>query len=140
MGLDMYILKGNKADWEAYQNGNNEAFYDGAEEVAYWRKANAIHGWFVENVQGGIDDCGFYKISEENLITLLDAIKLTIEKYINEGFEEASKVLAPISGFFFGPTHDKEWYREYLIETSDILRNLINNWDDNAVYCYHSSW
>ena len=28
------------------------------EEVGYWRKANAIHGWFVRNVQNGKDDCG----------------------------------------------------------------------------------
>ncbi len=28
------------------------------EEVLYWRKANAIHQWFVENVQGGEDHFG----------------------------------------------------------------------------------
>jgi hypothetical protein len=27
------------------------------EEVACWRKANAIHQWFVGNVQRGKDDC-----------------------------------------------------------------------------------
>ena len=27
------------------------------EMVGYWRKQNAIHNWFVENVQDGIDDC-----------------------------------------------------------------------------------
>lgn len=26
-------------------------------QVAYWRKANAIHKWFVDNVQGGKDEC-----------------------------------------------------------------------------------
>lgn len=25
--------------------------------VGYWRKANAIHGWFVKHVQGGKDEC-----------------------------------------------------------------------------------
>lgn len=25
-------------------------------EVAYWRKANHIHNWFVQNIQDGIDD------------------------------------------------------------------------------------
>jgi hypothetical protein len=25
--------------------------------VAYWRKANAIHSWFVQNVQDGVDEC-----------------------------------------------------------------------------------
>ena len=26
--------------------------------LAYWRKANQVHAWFVEQVQGGKDDCG----------------------------------------------------------------------------------
>ena len=29
-------------------------------EVLMWRKANAIHNWFVQNVQKGVDDCGVY--------------------------------------------------------------------------------
>jgi hypothetical protein len=27
------------------------------QEAGYWRKANAIHRWFVDNVQDGNDDC-----------------------------------------------------------------------------------
>jgi hypothetical protein len=27
------------------------------EDVAYWRKANAIHKWFVDNCQDGVDEC-----------------------------------------------------------------------------------
>ena len=26
--------------------------------VAYWRKFNALHNWFVNNIQDGKDDCG----------------------------------------------------------------------------------
>lgn len=26
-------------------------------KVGYWRKANAVHKWFVENVQDGVDEC-----------------------------------------------------------------------------------
>lgn len=40
--------------------GNEDGDY-GAQEVifrvAYWRKANQIHDWFVKNVQDGIDEC-----------------------------------------------------------------------------------
>ena len=32
------------------------------EEAGYWRKANAIHRWFVENVQKGEDDCRDYYV------------------------------------------------------------------------------
>ena len=27
-------------------------------DVGYWRKANAIHDWFVKNIQDGKDNCG----------------------------------------------------------------------------------
>ena len=41
------------------------------EEVAYWRKANAIHRWFVEHAQDGTDDCKEYGVSETHLRALL---------------------------------------------------------------------
>lgn len=49
MGLDMMLYKLpkttilNKKDWD-------RAFSEGI-EVGYWRKANHIHKWFVDNVQ-----------------------------------------------------------------------------------------
>lgn len=69
MGLDMYInrkvrryhkddgtytldLDGYKSD--RFGCGNGEWIET---EVAYWRKANAIHKWFVDNVQDGEDEC-----------------------------------------------------------------------------------
>jgi hypothetical protein len=41
------------------------------EEVMYWRKANHIHAWFVDNVQDGEDDCHAYYVSEEKLKELV---------------------------------------------------------------------
>ena len=41
-------------------------------EVAYWRKANQVHKWFVDNVQGHVDDCGRYRLTEKNIKDLLD--------------------------------------------------------------------
>lgn len=49
------------------------------EEVGYWRKANAIHKWMVENVQGGNDDCGSYQVSRESLQQLLDTVETVLE-------------------------------------------------------------
>ena len=45
------------------------------ESVAYWRKANAIHKWFVDNVQNGTDDCGKYRVTVEQLKQLVKACK-----------------------------------------------------------------
>jgi len=35
--------------------------------AAYWRKVNAVHKWFVDNVQGGEDNCGEYYVSNTKL-------------------------------------------------------------------------
>lgn len=48
------------------------------EEVAYWRKANQIHRWFVENVQDGNDDCREYYVSREQLKELLDTVSTVL--------------------------------------------------------------
>ena len=52
---------------------DRESIYglDVSVNVAYWRKANQIHNWFVTNVQRGEDDCGEYYVSREKLSQLL---------------------------------------------------------------------
>ena len=40
--------------------------------VGYWRKANHIHNWFVENIQGGKDNCDDYDVTMEELGKLYD--------------------------------------------------------------------
>lgn len=40
--------------------------------VGYWRKANHIHNWFVENIQGGNDNCDDYDVTMEELGNLYD--------------------------------------------------------------------
>jgi hypothetical protein len=49
------------------------------EEVMYWRKANHIHNWFVDNVQDGIDNCATYYVSPDQLKVLLDTCERVIE-------------------------------------------------------------
>lgn len=143
MGLDMYILKTSKQDWEDYQTKKIDSIYPETETVAYWRKANAIHNWFVYNVQKGVDDCGFYKVNMDDLVTLIGVVNLALGKYFNsnnKGFEEASKILPPVSGFFFGSTENINFYRDDLINTLDSLSVIVNTWADDFVYLYHSSW
>ena len=52
MGLDMYLLNSEK------------------EEIAYWRKANAIHGWFIRNCADGVDECQPIAVSRNDLTAL----------------------------------------------------------------------
>lgn len=87
---------------------------DITQQVAYWRKANAIHKWFVDKIQGGNDDCGTYAVDISQLQELRDLcieVKRTRDK---------SK-LPPCEGFFFGPTDDDKYYFEDIEDTIRLL-------------------
>ena len=51
-----------------YLSASNSA---GASEEVYWRKANAIHGWFVRNCQDGVDECEPADVTREQLEQLV---------------------------------------------------------------------
>ena len=108
-------------------------------EVGYWRKANAIHNWFVENVQNGEDDCGRYYVSEENLETLKHDCEDALRAYLEGDKAEAENVLAPKSGFFFGSTEIDEWYAKDLNHTIAIVDKVLTKFKGYTFY-YRSSW
>ena len=51
------------------------------EEIGYWRKANQIHNWFVNNVQNGNDNCGTYYVGVEQLEELSENCKAVLADY-----------------------------------------------------------
>ena len=107
-----------------------------SEEVGYWRKANAIHRWFVENVQNGEDDCGRYPVSREQLEELLEICK-DIKNYT----EDPETLLPTQDGFFFGSTEYDEYYYEDIDRTIEILERVLAETDfDNYQITYHASW
>lgn len=103
-------------------------------EAMYWRKMNAIHNWFVENVQDGKDDCGNYFVQREQIEKLL----LTID-HVLQNKDDASKLLETKAGCFFGSTEIDDWYFDQLVETRIRLRDELNNNPDDEFY-YESSW
>lgn len=129
--------------------------------VGYWRKANAVHQWFVRNVQNNEDDCEAHYVSNEDLLKLLAVCKnilSTVDKgepeveesygYISESFpdltldtELADSTLPTQSGFFFGGTAYDEYYVEDLERTVDIIEKLQKSkfWDNFNFY-YRASW
>ena len=101
--------------------------------AAYWRKANAIHGWFVQNVQNGNDDCGTYYVSREQLLELQKLCRGVLDGSIKK------EDLPPTEGFFFGSVTDDEWYRSDLQDTVDqidVALKLPKDWS----FEYQSSW
>jgi len=185
MGLDMYLSKkhyiGNKFREPKQlvkvivpKNQKNASFPTGkiiakrisgiTEEVGYWRKANAIHNWFVENVQEGDDDCGDYDVSREQLRELLDlcnkvlkASKLIKGKVKNgatgtkEGWKDiiknglvienpkvAMELLPATSGFFFGGTDYDQYYLKDIKDTKEMLTKVLK--EKGGDFSYSSSW
>jgi len=116
-------------------------FFNVREEVGYWRKANAIHQWFVENVQGGEDDCSAYFVSEDDLKELLRLTKLALVAYEAGEFDVCSELLPPTSGFFFGSTEIDEYYKEDLETTIKTLEEVLDttNFNEQQIF-YRASW
>lgn len=135
------------------------------ESAGYWRKANAIHNWFVENVQDGKDDCGEYYVSTHSMKELLSACKTVLENSkLTDGrmvshytFDElgdevphyvdgsviddssaAEELLPTASGFFFGDTDYNEYYLSDIKDTIVILEEALK--DESAEFYYSASW
>ncbi len=149
MGLDMYL---NKRTYVQYWEHNGDENYEVKvtkggeptkidpkkvkyiiEEAGYWRKQNQIHRWFVENVQEGIDNCGEYYVSKEDLETLLDLCQK-----VKADHSLADSLLPSASGFFFGGTDYDEWYYNGIDNTIEILKEALE--DERGDYYYSSSW
>jgi len=131
-------------------------------EVGYWRKANCIHKWFVDNVQEGVDDCGKYYVTREQLTELrelcqkvLDTVE-TIQGDVKTGVRYdqngrtqltqpgelvaqkaiCEKLLPNQSGFFFGGTDYDNFYLDDLRHTIEIIDGVG---EGGSIY-YSSSW
>lgn len=145
MGLDMYLMKktyiGAKYEHrkitgkvEIFQNNklleiDFNKISEIIESVGYWRKANQIHNWFVQNVQDGVDDCNEYHVDFEQLQDLKELCQKVLET-------KQTDLLEPQSGFFFGSTEIDEYYYQDLKDTIEIIDNL----DKNGEYYYQASW
>lgn len=102
--------------------------------VAYWRKANQIHSWFVRNCQDGKDECQRSYVSRAQLEELRELCQKAISN------KDAS-LLEPQEGFFFGATDIDDYYWQDLADTVKQLDRILSNetfkdWE----FEYHSSW
>lgn len=154
MGLDMYLSakkyyspsewqpEENKKDFQELLDKSGVAQYvqTGLPSVqlevsiGYWRKANAIHQWFVDNCQNGEDDCRDAYVPREKL----EELKALCEKVVLEP-AIASEELPTQPGFFFGSYEYNEYYFDDVKQTIDIINNCLEmpiEWE----FFYHSSW
>lgn len=104
-------------------------------DAMYWRKANAIHGWFVQNVQDGNDDCREYELSREDLNHLLNNCRKVLQNR-----KLAEELLPVTEGFFFGSYDYDDWYFQYIQETEQAIQEILETFDNNYYFTYQSSW
>ena len=132
-------------------------------EIYYWRKANAIHQWFVDNIQNGNDDCEDYRVTQKDLQILIDTLKEVYNSLCNkemvtkkvqdgsieyetkvfkeEDLEIAKQLLPTQEGFFFGGTEYDEYYFEQIKDTLNDLQIINECFDfENNYLIYGSSW
>lgn len=148
MGLDMY-LTAKRYVWKAMdedhslQDKLNEVMADElvdgmrVNEVSidalYWRKANAIHKWFVDNCQDGEDDCKEYYIQRESLEELRNACQSVLKN-------KDVGLLPTEDGFFFGSTEYDEWYWDEISRTIEGLDKVLKLDQGKWEFYYRASW
>ena len=150
MGLDMYLnaemyISEYNDDHLALANSIKQSAPQGlgefmprslSFELAYWRKANAIHGWFVKNVQNGEDECQRSYVPLEKLQKLKDACEEVLAD-----MSLAPELLPATKGFFFGSYEYDDWYTTDLQNTVAKLDKILKN--PNAkkwAIEYRASW
>ena len=62
------------------------------EQVGYWRKANAVHKWFVDNVQDGRDDGEEYELDFRQLEELKEICLDILKRQKNLGSHLKRKI------------------------------------------------
>ena len=105
--------------------------------VAYWRKANAIHGWFVNTLAGGVDECQPIYVSLDKLIELRELANSVVLTPAMAG-----DILPPQEGFFFGSSDIDEWYISDMKKTVEMLDKVISSVspDEYSSFFYQASW
>lgn len=147
MGLDMYLRSRRYfSGWERVNNPEEmnqwEAMlklYDMREFatddsphgyvefcVAYWRKAHDIHSWFVQHVQGGVDECQAAPVTREQL----EELRLECLRQLADTPEEEGRAYGD---------DETDWLRYQLRRTVaqiDKALKLGREW----TFVYQSSW
>lgn len=155
MGLDMYLSR-------------KSPDVENMEEVGYWRKANAIHGWFEDHIPGEFECLTEYPITKDMLLELRRDCQMVIDsselvpgpvvvgskKNFDTGkwepmYDEGRRIKDPSlaqeilpcrQGFFFGSQEYASWYLDDLEETVKIIDKVLEDTDFNTEQIFYSAW
>jgi hypothetical protein len=126
MGLDMYAFS---VDVEVARGGVTDvALGDNAEQISYWRKFNALHGWMEDlyRQKGG---------SKESFNCT--TVRLTANDLDRLEMDTGNNKLIPVNGFFFGA---QEIFPEDLESVGDFVKMARQALADGKAVFYDSWW
>lgn len=146
MGLDMYAYsvdstyKKEVDEFNSYPSNErqtlidlNHRFTGDLEEIASWRKHNALHNWMEDlyREKGFTDDfnCTMMELTREDILRLKDSID--------------NNNLTCTSGFFFGDTNYMEngEYEEFYKDSDlSFIEEALDELDDGRFIYYESWW
>lgn len=158
MGLDMYLYAKRSLSFSSWDTEENKKkvksiarlmkgtkfietendFIQFAEvklQIAYWRKANQIHKYFVDNCADGKDECQDTYVEREHLEDLLNRCETVMKDR-----SRAEELLPSQSGFFFGGTDYDGWYYQNLEYTIPILKKILKDAPKDWEFEYRASW
>lgn len=186
MGLDMYLYKKTYVkNWqhnpleeqhtfEVKRGGQTrkdikpERISYITEEVGYWRKFNALHGWFVNECGDGEDNCQEIYVGVDKMEELLGRLK-KVQTILNESgmvtkvnrdwngkdyevtifdkTDEIEEIFAPTEGFFFGSNEIDEYFKNDVDRTIELIEELLKENEESKQYglysgdfYYQASW
>jgi hypothetical protein len=141
MGLDMYLMRANREEAEGWKNLSCDERTSAMDqspwtEVCYWRKANQIRQWFVDNCDYPADgNCDEAEVTKENLEALIEVCRKVLENP-----ELADELLPCSKGFFFGSQDYDEWYFNDLKNTIAACTGIIATTDWEKEIVTYSDW
>lgn len=152
MGLDMYLNKRTYVEnWnhtpkekrynitikrESGHEIKPERITETVEQIMYWRKANHIHKFFIDNCADGNDECQEIYIDRSILADLVSTLTIVLH---HKDEETSAKHLPTDSGFFFGSLMYDDYYYDCCQETLEVISDFLKNEQDGDLW-YRASW
>ena len=120
-----------KVDGEEVKGFDNPSYV--IQQVGYWRKFNALHGFIVDNFAEGNDNCQEIWLDYGDVKKILRALK------------DEENQLEPTKGFFFGSQEKDEWYDTDVKNAIEVFESLLEEMESEfgreyLDYFYLASW
>ena len=139
-----------------YYKSNFDTHIGLFEELAKLVKQNHIFNWVVQNITHGKLDNSHYELTESQLNKLLEACEkvedgftpIGINQYTHENEYEVdssiAKEILPLmekKGYFFGLSTYNNSYAQAVINTAEIIRNILDTTDfDKQTVYFNAIW